>query len=188
MKALLRKTMLFALVSVLAAAAMPFASASAAGDTLTNMYDPLVPASGARIIPEERLERIWARQLRIYQRIGHSFEHDDEFVARVQGLIDRAKANGKDVSDVQTALDAFEAALKEARPVYESARGIVNSHQGFDGDGKVINAQKAQETVDAMRGKFKEIKDAMGGTGRALHESIRAFREANPRLQSTSAP
>jgi hypothetical protein len=188
MKTLLIKTILFSLVSVLTVAALPFASASAAGDTLTNMYDPSVPAAGARNIPDEQLERIWARQLRIYQRIGHGFEHDDVFIARVQGLIDRAEANGKDVSGVQAALDGFEAALREARPVYESTRGIVNSHQGFDNNGKVTDARKAQETVDAMRGKLKEIKDAMGGTGRALRESIRAFREANPRLQSTSAP
>jgi hypothetical protein len=100
-------------------------------------------------------------------------------------LIDRAKANGKDVSAVQSALNAFEAALKTAQPIYESTKGIVNSHQGFDDSGKVIDPAKAQETVLAMRGKFQEIRTALNGTGRALRDAIRAFRAANPRPQPT---
>jgi len=175
---LFRKTILFALIAALGVASLPFVSASAA-----EMYDPPVP--GQRQISDERLERIWARQLGIYERLGNRFERDEAFIERIQKLIDRAKENGKDVSAVQAALDAFEAALQDAHPIYESAKGIVNSHQGFDEHGKVTDAAKAQETVNAMRGKFKEIKDAMNGTGKALREAIRAFRQANPRPQPT---
>lgn len=175
MKTLFKKTVLFALVAALTVASLPFVSASAAG-----MYDPPVPPQ--RQLSNERLERIWARQLRMYERFGRT----DELAAKVQKLIDRAKANGKDVSDLQSALDAFEAALKTAQPIYESTKGMINSHQGFDSNGKVTDPVKAQETILAMRGKFKEIKEAMGGTGKALREAIREFREANPRPQPTS--
>jgi hypothetical protein len=174
MKTLFKKTILIALVAALSVASLPFVSVSAAG-----AYDPPVPPEGQ--LSDERLEQIWARQLERYERIGKGFERDDAFIERVQKLIDRAKENGKDVSDVQAALDAFEAALKDAHPIYESAKGIVNSHQGFDENGKVTDAAKAQETVNAMRAKFQEIKEAMNGTGKALREAIRAFREANPR-------
>ena len=169
MKTLFRKTILLALVAALGLATMPLVSVSAAGQ-----LDPPTPP---RQISDERLERIWARQLRIYQKMGRA----DEFVERVQDRIDRARENGKDVSAVQAALDSFEAALKEAKPIYESITGIVNSHQGFDEDGKVIDPEKAQETVKAMREKFQEIKDLMNGTRKALREAIKAFREANPR-------
>jgi hypothetical protein len=175
MKTLFRKTILLALVLALGLASLPLVSASAAG-----AYGPPVPGEGQGQTPNERLEKAWARQLGIYERMGKGFERDDAFIDRVQKLIDRAKANGKDVSAVQAALDAFKAAIQKAEPIYESAKGIVNSHQGFDANGKVTDAAKAQETVNAMRTKFKEIKDAMGGTGRALHEAIKAFREANP--------
>jgi hypothetical protein len=179
MKTLFRKTILIAIVAALGVASLPLLSVSAAGD-----YDPPVPEQ--RQIPDERLERIWARQLRLYERIGNGFEREDRFIERVQSLIDRARENGKDVSAVQAALDAFEAAVQDARPIYESANGIVNSHQGFDENGKVTNPERAQETVQAMREKFQEIKDAMGGTRKALLEAIKAFREANPRPQPTS--
>lgn len=176
MKPLFRKTVLLALIAALVTlgmAAMPFVSVSAAG-----AYDPQAPSQGQ--LSSERLEQVWARQLRIYDRLGRSFERADVLINKVQGLIDRARANGRDMTAVQAALDAFEAAIKNAHPVYESTKGIVNSHQGFDSSGKVTDPARAQETVKAMREKLKEIKDAMNGTGRALHEAIRLFREANP--------
>jgi hypothetical protein len=175
MKTLFSKTILFALIAALGLAAIPIVSVSAAGE-----YDPTPPPQGQ--ISNERLERAWARQLRIYERMGRT----DEFVERVQQLIDRAEESGKDASAVQAALDAFEAALKDAQPIYESANGIVHSHQGFDENGKVTDPEQAQETVQAMRQKFEEIKTAMNGTRKALHEAIKAFREANPRPQPTA--
>jgi hypothetical protein len=177
MKALFRKTIFVALVVILSLAAMPFVSVSAAGE-----YEPTPPPAEQGQIRTERLERVWARQLRIYERMGRT----DEFIEKVQRLIDRAKANGKDVSAVQAALDAFKAAVKDAQPIYESVKGLINSHQGFDPNGKVTDPEKAAETVKAMHEKFKEIRDAMNGTGKALHEAIKAFREANPRPQPTA--
>jgi len=179
MKILFTKTVLLALVMALGLAALPFVSASAQG-----VYDPTPPPTEQGQISNERLERVWARQLRIYERMGRT----DEFVAKVQKLIDRAKANGKDVSTVQAALDAFKAAAKDAQPTYESVKGIINSHQGFDSNGKVTDPEKAKETVKAMHEKLKEIRETMNGTGKALHEAIKAFREANPRPQPTPIP
>lgn len=180
MKLLFKKTLLIALVAALAAASLPLVGVSAAGEN-----DPLPPQGDAS---PERLERVWARQLRLYEKIGNSFERSDAFVENVQKLIDRASENGKDASAVQAALDAFEKAIKDAQPVYEGGKGIVNSHQGFDGNGKVTDPEKAKETVQAMGEKLKEIKDAMDGTGKALHEAIKAFREANPRPENPPTP
>ncbi len=174
MKNIFKKTTLIALVGALAVVSLPFVSATAAPET-----DDSPPPQGE--ISAERLEKVWARQLRLYERIGNGYDRSDNFVEKVQMLIDKAGENGKDVTAVQAALDAFEEAMKEAHPVYESAKGIINSHPGFNGDGKVTDVEKAKETVKSIDEKLKEIKDAMGGTGRALHEAIKAFREANPR-------
>src|SRR5215207_767269 len=167
MKMLFRKTILakgllrlFALVAAVGLAVMPLASASAAGEGQ---------------ISNERLERVWARQLRLYERMGRT----DDFVERVQKLIDRASQNGKDVSAVQAALDAFKDAAKDDQPMYESAKSIINSHQGFDENGKVTDPETAQETVTDMRAKLNEMRDTLDGTRKALHEAIKAFREAN---------
>ena len=172
MKNMFKKTVMIALVTALTVASLPLMSASAA---------PSNDEPPQREVSAERLEKVWARQLRLYEKIGKGYERSDNFVEKVQTLIDKAGENGKDVSAVQAALDAFEEAIKDAHPVYESAKGIVNSHQGFDSDGKVTDLEKAKETVKSMGEKLKEIKESMGGTGQALREALKAFREANPR-------
>ena len=165
---------LFVLVAALTVMSLPFVSASAAGQN-----DP-----SARQVSNERLATLWARQLRLYERMGRT----DEFIEKTQQLIDRAEANGKDISAVQTALDAFATQTREAKPIYESMKGIINSHQGFDSKGEVTDPEKARETVRAMRGKFQEIKTIMNGTGKALREAIKAYRESNLRPQATVTP
>jgi hypothetical protein len=182
MKNMFKKTMLLALVAALTVASLPFASVSALG-----VDDPKPPKPDGQVT-NEKLEQVWARQQSAYAKIGKGFDRDDEFTGKVQKLIDRAKENGKDVSAVQAALTAFEAAIKQAHPVYESGKGIINSHQGFDASGKVTDPEKARETVRAMGEKLKEIKAAMNGTGKALHEALKAFREANPRPAKTPTP
>jgi len=182
MKSIFKKTVLFALVAALATlglASLPFVSVAAQGAN-----DPTPPPAVQGQVTNERLEKIWARQLKLYERMGKA----DDFVAKVQKLLDRATANGKDVSAIQSALDAFNAALKDAEPIYESAKGIINSHQGFDSNGKVTDPAKAKETIKAMHEKMQEIKTAMDGTGKALREAIKAFREANPRPVKTPTP
>jgi len=174
---------LFALVAALGMASLPLVSAFAAGQN-----DPTPPPQTR--ITNDKLELVWARQLRVYNRMVRT----DEFVAKIQRLIDRAKANGKDVSAVQAALDAFEAQWKEAKPIYESIKGIVNSHQGFDANGKVTDPEKAKETVKEMHAKFKEIRDTRMEQARHCAKrskpSVRRTRDRNqlshPKIDKTS--
>ncbi len=126
-----------------------------------------------------KMEEVWARQLNRYARIGKAFDGSDVRLALLQARINLAKANGKDVTAVQTALDNLNAALKNAKPIYESMNGIVNAHQGFDANGKVTDAEKAKATLKEMHAKFEEIKSALGGTRQALRDALLAFRAAN---------
>jgi len=174
---LFKKTILLALVAALGLASLPLVSVFAAGQN-----DPTPPPQTQ--LTNDRLELVWAHELRVYNRLGRV----DGLTEKVQRLIDRAKANGKDVSAVQAALVAFEAQWKAANPTYESIKGIVNSHQGFDANGKVTDPEKAKSTAKEMHEKFKEIRNTLNGTGKALHEAIKAFRDANPRLQPTVTP
>jgi hypothetical protein len=178
---LFKKFVLVTLVATLALAAFPVTNVSASG--LNDREQP--PAETTR--PSgERLERIWARLGRIYERQGHRLERADEIVERFQELIDRMQDNGKDVTALQAALDAFDKALKEAHPIYESAKGIlINSHQGFDADGKVTDREKAVETVKELGEKLREIRETVGEPGKALREAIRAFRETNRPVDKT---
>lgn len=177
MKILFKKTILVAMIAAMGLASLPFVSAFAAGSS-----DPSTPPHGE--MTDERLEKIWAKQLQLYEKLGKT----EDFIGKAQKLIDRASEHGKDVSAVQAALDAFADAVEDAKPIYESGQAIVDSHAGFDDSGKVTDSEQAKETVRAMGEKMKEIKDAMGGTGQALRDAIHAFRAANPRPEKTPTP
>ena len=92
--------------------------------------------------------------MKIYEHLGKAFDDIEDQVAKFQEMIDKAASNGKDVSALQAALDAFEASIKSAKPIYVGINGIVNSHQGFDVNGKVTDAERDKITLQDMRAKL----------------------------------
>src|SRR5512133_419115 len=107
MKNMFNKMILAVLTVTLVFAAFPVTSAYAQDEN---------PPKGE--LTNERLEKSWARELQAYERLGKAFSDIDGTVARFQARIDKATGNGKDVTALQSALDAFEAALTSAKPIY----------------------------------------------------------------------
>lgn len=175
MKNLISRVVLAVLVASLAIAAIPVTTAYAADET--------PPAKGE--LTDEKIEEIWARQLQAYERMGKAYEDTDAHIARFQSMIDKAAANGKDVTSLQAALDAYETALLASEPAYEELGQVFRTHSGFDANGKVTDSEKAKATIKEARQGMKAIKDSMGGTFKALREAIKAFREANKPAEET---
>jgi ABC-type transporter Mla subunit MlaD len=176
MNILFKKITLAAMILTLAFVALPVTSAFAA--------DENPPVQGK--LSNERLERIWARELKTYERLGRVFDHTGAIVEKAQKMIDKAAENGKDVSALQAALDAFEAAIQNARPQYNELTGVINTHAGFDAEGKVTDGEQARSTVKEVGAALKEIRSTMGGTGKAFREAVRAFREANKPVEASA--
>jgi hypothetical protein len=168
----LKKISVLAWIAALGLSLVPMAGVYALGQA-----DPPTPAAGQ--ISTDRLEQIWAKEQAAYNRLGTFLDRLDGRISKAQELIDKAKANGKDVSAIQAALDAFADAAKQAHPLYEGLKGIISSHQGFDANGKVTDQEKARETVKDLGGKLKEIRHLLVEPARALREAIKAFRQAN---------
>lgn len=166
MKNIINKVILAVLTAALVFAVFPVTSAFAQDENPPKLTN-------------EKMEELWARQLKVYEKIGKMFDGNNERLIKLQEMINKAKANGKDTAAVQTALNNFTAALKKAKPIYESVKGIINSHQGFDANGKVTDTEKAKSTLKDMRAKMQEFKSALGGTGKALGEAVKTFRAAN---------
>jgi chromosome segregation ATPase len=155
-------------------AVLPITSSYASG-----LNDPTYPPADSLQPSNERLERVWAHLQQVYKRQGQVLDRADRMAERFQNLIDRMNENGKDTTALQAALDAFKKALKEAHPVYENAKGIIDSHQGFDADGKATDREKAVETIQELRDKMQEFRGIIGEPCRALREAIRVFSEGN---------
>ncbi|MBI2331100.1 MAG: hypothetical protein HYU84_02825 [Chloroflexi bacterium] len=139
-----------------------------------------------RLLTDEKLIEIWLRQQKLYERMGKAFEDIDAHIAKFQGMIDRAAENGKDVTSLQAALDAYEAALLASQPAYEELGQTFRTHSGFDANGNVTDSEKAKATIKEARDQMKAIKDSMGGTFKALREAVKAFREANKPPEGTT--
>lgn len=170
---LFKSNVLVALIAALALAALPVISANA-----SSLSDPENPPVDTARLSDQRLERVWARMQRIYERQGNRLDRADIFIERIQDLIDRLEENEVDITALQAALNSFEDALKEAHPIYESVMGIINAHQGFDANGKVTDHEKAIETVKDLGEKIKEVREIVGEPGKALREALKAFRDA----------
>jgi hypothetical protein len=167
------------------------AALSLAGFPLINAYavgpnDPPTPQAVPNPIRvNTRLERVFARQTRIVERVGKLYDGSDQGLAKTQNLIDKAKERGLDVSQLQAALDAFKKALPNGRPFYDQAKSLLDSHNGFGANGKVTDSESAKKTIKDIHEALSQFKDAMGGAGKSLREAVKAFRAAHPRPTPT---
>lgn len=180
---LLQKTVLLALVAILALTVLPVTHVSAQGLEQT----PQPPVEQTQV-SNERLERIWARFQHVYQRQEKLMNRAGEMSSRIQSWIDKMNAQGKDAAAVQAALDAFEQAVEEAKPLYTEIGAIVAAHTGFDAEGKVIDREQAIATLEDLGAKMKELRQTMSEPARALRQAIKSFREANGPVNDVGVP
>ena len=177
---LTKKVVLVTVVLALGLAALPLSGVSAAA--------PNDPATPPVVRPDNsRLERVWAREQARYQREGNLLARADDFIARVQTLLDKAKQKGWDVSAVQAALDAFSSVIPAAQAAHEPGAAIIRTHAGFNANGQVIDRATAIATVKSLRQVLVDTRTALNGTSRALIQAIRDFRQAH-RPAATPTP
>jgi hypothetical protein len=176
-----KKFWLIALVSALGLGSLPLVNAFALQPSA--LTTPTPPPQ----LATDRLETVWAREQAIDTKLGSFLNNSDTFISRIQALIDKAKTKGKDTTALQSALDAFTNAVKQAQPIYQDAGVIVSSHQGFDENGKVIDQPEALATVKSLRDKFTEIHQLLLDPRTTLQNVIKAFRAAN-KPTATPAP
>ncbi|MEW5941282.1 MAG: hypothetical protein AB1750_16585 [Chloroflexota bacterium] len=176
-KMLFRSSLLAALIVALVAAAFSLTGASAAGQ-----YDPTpaatsTPGATRQGPTNERIEKTWAQMLKGYDRLTRLSERSDDIFARADKLVERLTSLGVDTTELETALADFEEAVKKAMPILESCKGIVNSHKGFDDQGKVTDRAQAIQTLGDMGSKLQTIRDLLEEKAKALVELVKSLRE-----------
>ena len=174
----LKKTILAVLVLAIGLAIFPVTGVSAAN------LDDQTPSQPKNL----RLERVWMRQQAIYRHQSEQLENSSTYNTRVQDLINRANENSWDTSDLQNALENLGAVIPAIQAAHEPGAAIIASHAGFDATGKVIDREDAITSVKALGQVLKDTHTAMVGTGKALRQALRDFREAHPRPISTPQP
>ncbi|MBL8045338.1 MAG: hypothetical protein JNL09_02300 [Anaerolineales bacterium] len=155
------------------------------------------PALAAESTPEpsgvrdgRRLALAYKNLQRLAEMQGnHLARVSTEGVAKVQELIDRAKADGKDVSALEAALATFKASLADAQAAHDEAVNILRTHAGFDDNGQVTDKEQAKETVKSAAEALKEARQILREAEKTLRQAIREWRAANqPTPQPTATP
>lgn len=95
-------------------------------------------------------------------------------VTKAQNFINKQAAKGKDVSTIQAALDAFKTQLSAAQAAQNTAQQILAAKAGFNGKGKVINPEQAQQTVRNARQALDQAKNILR---QAVADFDRAMKE-----------
>src|SRR5271157_5390016 len=176
----LRKSLIVAAIAAMGLSALPFVNAYAQSTTPPVTPTPSQPSS-------DKLQKAWAKEQTVYARIGKILDSANTMISKIQTRLDDAKAKGKDVSAVQTALDAFSAAVNNVQPIYADLQTIIQSHSGFDDSGKVTDPTQALQTVQGFKSNAEQIRQAgVSEAGKVLREAIKAFRQANQ--PATPAP
>ncbi len=179
---LIKKVLAVILIIGIGLAIFPVSDASAAGPDISSAD------STREFNPDGRLEKVWTRLQQAYQVQEERLGKADDFIARVQTLITKAQEKGYDTLAIQSALDEFAAAIPAAESAHETGATIIAAHTGFDESGKVTDRQSALETVKALGQVLKQAHAAMGGTGQALREALRAFRDAHFPVPVSTVP
>ena len=139
--------------------------------------DPEKPSSGeVRGIKPMVLERIYRRAQRMLRAEDKLLANIDEGNPKIQKFIDEQKEDGKDTTALETALEAFQDAVNEARNYHESASETLSLHEGFDIDGKVTDFELAKTTVHSAMEDMKSFNQAVRESHKAVREALIALR------------
>jgi len=126
---------------------------------------------------DERLSKMYQRELEWLKRQQERLDHTDEMAARVEELISKANEKGLDTSALQAAVQAYQASIIEAQSAHDAAADILAAHDGFDENGKVTDRDAAVQTVKDARKSLEEARRLLNQAGHKLRFEVRTWLE-----------
>jgi hypothetical protein len=108
-----------------------------------------------------------------------NLQRASDAATKANDLIDKAKSNGKDVSALETALKTFTGQITTAQSAHDAAALVLNTHAGFDENGKVTDAQTARQTLKDARDDMRQTRELLKQAVQDLREAVRTWRQQN---------
>jgi len=106
--------------------------------------------------------------------------NQNQIADKVQNLIDKAQSAGRDVTDLQAALNTFTSQIATAQTSHQNAANILSAHNGFDGSGNVTDSVAARQTLQAARQALLDAHNMIHQALVDLQKAVKAWRQANP--------
>ncbi len=126
-----------------------------------------------------RLEKAYQAELKQVDAQTNRLSTVDARVQKFSDRIAALKAQIKDTSALENALNNFKTMLATAHTDHDSAASILKTHAGFDANGKVTNAQLARDTVQQALMLLRDVPQTLRPSLRDMLQAIRQFIKAN---------
>lgn len=169
---------ILALLIALVAVGMSIGSASAA---------PAAPAGGAAKA-ELALSRTYKAEQHRLKLQDVRLKNADKYAGKIDSLIAKLKAKSQDTAALEQSVAAFRSGIAQARAEWQAASAILATHAGFDGVGKVSNADQARATLKDAHGHIEQVHTIARAAYKELHAAIAAYRKAHHGVAEPVAP
>jgi len=169
---------ILALLIALIAVGTSFGSASAA---------PATPPSGATKA-ELALSRTYKAEQNRLKLQDARLKRAMDYATKIDSLIAKLKAKGKDTAALEQAVAEFRSGIGQARTEWQAASATLATHAGFDGAGKVSNADQARATLKDAHGHMEQVHTIAQAAYQKLRAAIAAYRKAHREVAEPVAP
>jgi hypothetical protein len=168
---------ILALLVALVAVGMNFGSAAAAPAKPTPPNPTNAALSRTYKLEQDRLK---LQDVRL--------KNAGQYAIKIDELIAKLKTKGQDTAALEQAVAAFRADIASARAEWQAARAVLSTHAGFDGAGKVTNADQARATLKDAHGHMEQTHTIARAAYEKLHAAIVAYRKAHRAVTEPAAP
>lgn len=118
------------------------------------------------------IEKAFANQQKVYERHEKAIERAPQREKKAQRLLERAAEKGMDTSAARAALEGVRQAFATAAPLHEQAGKLIQTHPGFDANGKVTDAVVAAQTVEDLRKLQSQAHDTVSDARKKLELAL----------------
>lgn len=126
------------------------------------------------------MERTLQAQLRRLKVQDQRLKRAEQFAGTVERIARQQKAQGRDVSHIETALTNYRKGITDARAAWNTADKILKQPAGFDASGKVTDATQAQKTLREANTAMQKVSRLAWNAARDLRAALGKFRSATP--------
>jgi hypothetical protein len=175
-----RKILSMFLVAVVAVSVVAIAvsNGNVAAQTPTPTQQPKDPQAQAANAAA-RLEKLYQAELKMVDNQATNFGKVTDLTSKVNALIAKAKANGKDTSVLEAGLTQFTAKTSDAQKIHDGAASLLQAHVGFDANGKVVDRAAARDTLQNGRSQLQDARQLVGQAIKDFRQTVKTWRDAN---------
>jgi len=117
------------------------------------------PPGGERL--DQQLELCLERLVEWRGVQANNLERAAKALERIEQALEKAKSLGIDVSEGEALLAQMVSRLAAANDHHDQASAILNAHQGYDGDGSVLDREQAGDTCRTGRDALANARDSL---------------------------